>query len=136
MTFRSLFAACFCLVVLGALTVGAQMTSTTDPVSGNWGDPNGIGFDLKFDGKSAVSGTIRVVAGGTMRKPEIKAGLFNPATGALKLEGDTEAPDGSPAHFLIEGKIDKDEVAGVYFIAGNKGDFRFTRQPGVAFKLG
>src|SRR5262245_3351969 len=108
MTFRSLPIICVLLAL--SLTALAQTAKTPDPVSGNWGDPKGPGFDLKYDGKSTVSGTIRIVDSGNFSTAPIKKGTFNSQTRALKLEGDAKKPDGTISHFVIEGTVDKTEV--------------------------
>ena len=66
------------------------MAAQTDPISGTWtGDiglylsPRHIKFDLKFNGKSAISGTITGPGAA-----DFKTGTFDPNTGALKLEVD------------------------------------------------
>src|SRR5262245_10207903 len=103
------------VVLLFGTAVLAQTTKpAADPVSGNWGDPKSAGFELKFDGKSEVSGTIRIVDGANFSTAPVKKGTFNSQTRALKLEGDAKKPDGTISHFIIEGTIDKTEVAGTF----------------------
>lgn len=117
----------FLLLAL-SLTAPAQTAKpTADPVSGIWGDPQGPGFELKFDGKSTVSGTIRIVDGPNFSTAPIKKGTFNSQTHALKLEGDAKKPDGTIVHFVIEGTVDKTEVAGTYKFDTNQGNFTFPR---------
>ncbi len=73
--------------MLAATTLLAQ---SSDPVSGTWTGHIGPGtnpqfaitLELKFDGKSAVTGTVA----GFPTPGEVKTGTFDPATGALKLE--------------------------------------------------
>ena len=68
----------------------ALLAQNTDPVSGTWTGLIGPGtsptfavtLELKFDGKSAVSGTVA----GFPTPGEVKSGTFDPATGALKLQ--------------------------------------------------
>lgn len=117
-----------CLVLLCATYVFAQGNAAKDPVSGVWGDPDGPGFDLKFDGQHTVSGTIRIVRGDAKSTAAIKTGTFDPDTGVLKLEGETSGPDGVLAPFVIEGKIAEDKVTGTYKFSENaRGEFTFTR---------
>jgi hypothetical protein len=116
------------LVLAFSLTPLAQTAKpAADPVSGNWGDPKGPGFELKFDGKSAVSGTIRIVDGTNFSTAPIKKGTFNSQTRALKLEGEAKKPDGAISHFVIEGKVDNTVVAGTYNFDNNQGNFTFQR---------
>ncbi len=117
-----------CLILLCATSILAQSNEGKDPVSGVWGDPDGPGFDLKFDGKHGVSGTIRIVNDAGKSTAVIKTGTFDMATGALKLEGDATGPDGVEAPFVIEGKIAEDKVTGKYRFAENaQGEFTFAR---------
>jgi len=113
------------LFVTAALAQTAKPAA--DPVSGVWGDPKGPGFELKFDGKSNVSGTIRIVDGGNFSTAPIKKGSYNAQTRALKLEGEALKPDGTVSHFVIEGTVDKTEVAGTYNFDNNQGNFKFPR---------
>src|SRR5262245_45825019 len=126
MSFKSVLT--ISLLLLVPITFVAQTTkSTADPVTGNWGDPKGIGFDLKYDGKS-VSGTFRI--GNFRSEPitaPIKKGTFNSQTRALKLEGDAKKPDGTISHFVIEGTVDKTEVAGTWKFDNDQGHFKFRR---------
>lgn len=117
-----------CLILMCVPSMVAQNNAARDPVSGVWGDPDGPGFDLKFDGTHAVSGTIRIVNQARKSTAPIKTGTFDPTTGALKLEGDAKGPDGVSASFVIEGKIAEDTVTGTYKFAENaQGEFTFTR---------
>ena len=63
-------------------------------------------FDLKFDGTSKVTGTFT----GLPRPGDVKAGTFDPKTGALKLE---LGPAGDSAvRLTLEGTLAKDKAAG------------------------
>ena len=120
------------LLVSAVLSLVPAMFGQTnvagDPVSGVWGDPAGPGFELKFDGKHTVSGTIRIVHGEEKSSAAIKSGSYDPETRALKLTGDAKAPDGTLTPFLIEGKIEKETVTGTYqFGDAIKGEFTLTR---------
>ena len=122
MSFKTLL-----LLLVLLLFVTAALAQTADPVTGIWGDPKGPGFDLKYDGKSTVSGSIRIVDGGTFSTAPIKKGTFDSQTRALKLEGEAKKPDGTISHFLIEGTVDRTEVAGTYKFDDNQGNFKFLR---------
>jgi hypothetical protein len=119
------------LLVVLLLFVTAALAQTAkpaaDPLSGIWGDPQGPGFELKFDGKSMVSGTIRIVDGGNFSTAPIKKGTFNSQTRALKLEGEARKPDGTVSQFVIEGTVEKTEIAGIYKFDTNQGNFRFQK---------
>jgi len=91
--------------VLTAASARAQNPNLAgDPISGTWtGD---IGLDevsrtpitmqLRFDGSSAVAGTIAGPG-----QAEIKSGTFDPKTGAFKIEIDV-ADDTRPRRFVID----------------------------------
>ena len=107
MKLKSLLIACF--VLLSAVSVFAQSGGTAaDPLSGAWtGDmgPNAtrrqpITIELKFDGKAAISGAIT----GPPRPGEIKAGTFDPNTGALKLDVEVKG-DGGVFNVVLEGTV-------------------------------
>lgn len=93
-----------CCVLLSAESLAAQ---SADPISGTWTGVMGPGptpqfpvtLELKFDGKTAVTGTLA----GLPSPGEVKTGTFDPQTGALKLElGET----GNAAVLLIlEGTV-------------------------------
>ena len=122
MLLKSLLIACLNLSL--ALSMFAQASGTAaDPLSGTWtGEPSGVVFELKFDGKGTVSGTVTP-------KPGPIKGTFDPKTGALKIEGDTTAPDGTPCRFVIEGKVDNGTATGTAICGSQKvGDFRITKQ--------
>jgi len=128
MNFRTVLSLALVLLlfVVAAFAQTAK-PATTDPVTGNWGDPKGPGFELKYDGKSIVSGTIRIVDGGNFSTAPIKKGTFNAQTRALKLEGEAKKPDGTLSHFVIEGTVDNTVVAGTYNFDNNQGNFTFRR---------
>jgi hypothetical protein len=88
-----------CCVVVAGGGLFAQSSAKADPITGSWtgeirgeNDAEGrpITLNLKFDGKSAVTGTMT----GLPSPGDVKKGTFDPGTGALKLElgktGETE----------------------------------------------
>jgi hypothetical protein len=101
-----------------------------DPISGTWTgelvrqNASGIiavTMELKFDGKSSVSGTVK----GLPNPAEVKAGTFDPKTGALKLQlGKT----GDAAVLLIlEGTVVKDTATG-RFTGDESGEFKIAKK--------
>jgi hypothetical protein len=104
-----------------------QTPDSADPVSGMWkgdmaptGETNRQSFtmELRFDGKSGVSGTVQ----GPTTVP-IKAGIFDPKSGRLKL--DVEVRAGVP--FAFDGKLQQGTISGSVSGANKTGDFRMTR---------
>ena len=112
-------------VMFSAATLFAQ-----DPVTGTWTGHIGPGtapqyavtLDLKFDGKSAVTGTVS----GFPTPGDVKSGTFDPATGALKLQlGET---GNTQVMLEIEGTIVLGSVTGRGLAGGSEtGTFKFTK---------
>jgi len=80
-----------CGLVIASAGLFAQSSAKADPITGAWtgeiraeNDAEGrpITLNLKFDGKSIVTGTMT----GLPNPGDVKKGTFDPATGALKLE--------------------------------------------------
>jgi DinB family protein len=101
--------------------------SATDPVSGRWSGDIGLNhanrhpvtFDLKFDGKSAISGTV------TGPGPaQLRSGSFDPQTGAFKLE--VEVGDGTPSRMIFDGFAVKGMATGRVTDGNQSGTFRLT----------
>lgn len=128
MAFRSMLIAFF--VLLGVVPASAQTRAETrDPVTGNWGSDGLTYLELKFDGKSSVSGTTIWRMGSSYEhRAAIKAGTFDAKTGILKLEGEGKRPDGVAVAYVIEGKIEKDTVTGTFKFGDDGGEFTFKRQ--------
>jgi hypothetical protein len=124
-----LLASLFCGVLLYASWPAAQ-APTADPISGNWGRDGMTYLELKFDGKRSVTGTTIWRSGpdSPERRNPIKTGTFDPKSGALKLEGEGERPDGSSAAYVIEGTLEKDTLSGTFQFGDRNGAFSFTRK--------
>ena len=117
------------IVLEGAGTIAQTGAETKDPVTGKWGVDGRTNLDLKFDGKSTVSGTtIWYQRNSYEHRAAIKAGRFDAKTGALKLEGEGKRPDGVVVAYVIEGKIEKDTVTGTFKFGDDGGAFTFKRQ--------
>jgi hypothetical protein len=123
-------AAFFVLLLQAAVSV-----QSGDPLSGSWGS-DGLPFlELKFDGKNAVTGTAIWRNGDDMvRRTPIRTGTFDPKTGAFRLEGEGERPDGVKGTYVIQGVLKGDTVSGTYKMADRGGDFSFSRLKQTAGK--
>jgi hypothetical protein len=95
-----------CCVLLSASSVLAQSRGAkTDAISGTWtGDlildrTRSITLELKFDGTRKVTGTLT----GMPNPADVKAGTFDPKTGALKL--DLGKRDDPAVLLVFEGKV-------------------------------
>jgi hypothetical protein len=121
-----------CGVVLSATAVFAQAGGTTaDPITGTWtGElapqdgppPASVTFELKFDGKKAVTGTFT----GLPDPGEVKAGTFDPETRALKLE--LGKLDGEAVLIVLEGKVVNGTATGTVKARGGGGTFKLAKK--------
>lgn len=132
MTRRQIIVACS--VLLSATSLFAQAggaKASADPITGTWtgtlliqqSEPRTvpITMELKFDGKSAVSGTFT----GLPTPGDVKTGTFDPKKGTLKLQlGKT----GEAAVLLVlEGAVVKDTATG-QFKGDHSGEFKLTKK--------
>jgi hypothetical protein len=116
------------LLSLAVLPVAAQ---TADPISGKWGSDGATFLDLKYDGKTGITGTAIWRGDGKEVAMPIKSGTFDPKKGAFTIEGDGEGPDGRKGAYRIEGVVTGDVIRGKYTFAGRDGDFSFDRLNGA-----
>jgi hypothetical protein len=111
---------------------GGKKADKTDSISGTWTgelapqdapNPMRVTMELKFDGKSAVTGTVS----GLPNPADVKAGTFDPKTGALELQLG-KASD--PAVLLVlEGTVVKGTASGKVSGEGGSGAFKITKKP-------
>jgi len=131
MTRRRLIAICCALVIAAPMLAQAQKSDeAADPITGTWdGDlvlegrgPVAITMELKFDGKSAVTGTFQ----GLPNPGDVKAGTFERKTGALKLQ---LGKQGEAATLLtLEGTVAKGVATG-RFSGDESGTFKLSKKP-------
>jgi hypothetical protein len=124
------FAVIFVVLALASAASGQTRGAKNDPISGTWagellpsGAPRGrtITLELKYDGKSKVSGTMA----GLPNPADVKAGTYDPKTGALKLE--LGIVDAAAVLLVFEGKVDKNTAAG--WVSGeDQGEFKLARK--------
>jgi hypothetical protein len=103
--------------------------SKADPLSGTWtgelvpdnGGRISITMDLKFDGKTAVSGTFS----GLPNPGDVKSGTFDPKTGALKLNLGKQGED--PVLLVFDGSVVKGSATG-HFTGEVTGQFKITKK--------
>jgi hypothetical protein len=122
----------YLVILLAALTASpalSQSRGAPDAISGTWtgtlmlsaskGTP--VTFQLKFDGKSAVSGTFT----GLPNPGDVKSGTFDPKSGALKLQlGKQGAVD---VLLSLDGKVVKGIATG-QFTGEASGDFKLEKK--------
>ena len=121
-----------CCVLLSATTMFAQTGNAkakADPISGTWtgtlvldeSRTIPVTMELKFDGKSAVTGTVS----GMPNPADVKAGTFDSKTAALKLQ---VGKKGDEAVLLVlDGTVVKDTVTG-HFTGEKSGEFKITKK--------
>lgn len=128
MKLNALMAACVVLL-LATSTAGQDRPAAADPISGSWGSDGQPLLELKFDGKSTVTGTTIWRDGGReITRAPIKTGTFIPKTGAFRLEGEARNPrDGATVRYVIEGKVENATATGSYELGGQKGEFTFKK---------
>ena len=115
------------LALVTAASLAAQ-TRTTDPISGAWGQNDVPMLELKFDGKSAVTGTAHWRNGAQDNPAPIAKGTFDAKKSAFRLEGEGKGRDGNTGHFVVEGSVlDGDTIGGTYDFSGEKGNFTFRK---------
>jgi hypothetical protein len=119
------------VVSLAMLLAAWVHVAAVDAISGTWtgeitmagrDQPVAITLVLKLDGKNAVTGTFA----GLPNPGDVKAGTFDPKTGALKLR---LGKVGDPAVLLVfDGTLAKDKVTGR--VSGEVGGtFTVSRKP-------
>ena len=119
---------------LFAQSTGGKPQSTggkakPDPITGTWtgalvregGSPIPVTMELKFDGKSAVSGTVS----GLPNPADVKAGTFEPKTGALKLQLGKQGD--SAVLLVLDGTVVKGTATGR--VSGDaSGEFKIAKK--------
>jgi hypothetical protein len=121
-----------CCMLLSATAIFAQSgdaKAKPDPLSGTWtgemvpdnGGRITITMALKFDGKSAVTGTFS----GLPNPGDVKTGTFDPKTGALKLQLGKQGEDA--VLLVFEGTVAKGAATG-HFTGEVTGDFKLAKK--------
>jgi hypothetical protein len=116
-----------CVLLSGSPVMAQSRGAKTDAISGTWTGElileraRSITLELKFDGKSKITGTFT----GLPRPGDVKAGTFDPKTGALKLDvgitGDTSV------RLVFEGKVVKGAASGT--VTGEMtGEFKIAKK--------
>jgi hypothetical protein len=119
-------------MLVSATTMLAQSQGAkpkADPLSGTWtgemipgnGGRISITMELKFDGKSAVSGTFS----GLPNPGDVKTGTFDPKTGALKLQLGKQGE--AEVLIVLEGTVVKGTATG-HFTGEITGEFKLSKK--------
>jgi hypothetical protein len=122
------FAIVFSIIVSGcSSTPAVSQDAPTGKWSGEYGpdadrrDP--ISVDLRWEDKT-LRGTIHA---GPRSLPLTKAS-FNADSGAIVMEFDAEGNGGRTVHYVIDGKVSGNTMAGTWSHDDQHGDFRVTKQ--------
>ena len=108
---------------------GQTKAAKPDPITGTWAgelSPQdaprtmAVTMELKFDGKSAVTGTVSVFP----NPADVKAGTFDPKTGALKLQ--LGKKDEAAVLLVLEGTVVKGTASG-RVTGETAGEFRIAK---------
>jgi hypothetical protein len=120
------------LIALLLVSCSSKPAPAADaPPSGRWSGDFGpdavrrepVAVDLRWEG-AALNGSVKV---GVRSIPLTKAS-FTPTTGAITLEFDAQGSEGQPVHYVIDGKIDGNMMAGTWHHDEVSGDFRVTKE--------
>lgn len=125
-----------CCLALSVATTPAQSGAAkdekkADAISGTWtGEltprdapgPVQVTMELKFDGKSAVTGTVS----GLPNPAEVKAGTFDQKSGALNLKlGKASGPE---VLLVLDGTVAKGAASGKVTGDGGGGEFKIKKK--------
>jgi len=131
MTRRSFVTVCCVLLVAASpLAQSKGEKAGSDPISGTWtgelrrqGDDRGtpVTMELKFDGKSDVTGTFT----GLPNPGDVKKGTFDPKSGAVKLQLGKQGDD--TVLLVLDGTLAKGTMAGK-FSGEESGEFKITKK--------
>lgn len=131
---RRIAAIAFCVLLAVSSVVAQSQDSkarTDDPLSGTWtgeftlkrdaSNVVQITMELKFDGRSEVSGSFT----GLPTPGDVKTGTFDPKEGTLKLE---LGKQGQPEVLLVlEGTVANGTATG-HFTGEETGDFKISKK--------
>jgi len=141
---RARIVAVICLLACLASTipmVGQQRGPVTPDVlsgewTGDWGptptDRNMVSVDLKWDGKTTLTGTVKSIQPSRPDVTLVKSTLTW-ATNTVHMEADSASPSGgAPVHFIIDGKLANGMMTGSWNHDTTKGDFKLSRKNPVS----
>jgi len=122
------------LSIVACLAVAiSAVAQGSDPVSGTWsgdwgpsaGDRNKVTVQLKWDGK-ALTGSI--TGGDNVTSPiALTKTTYDAKTGAIHMEAEAKGRSG-PVHYVVEGRVVKNEMIGSWSHDNRKGDFKLTKK--------
>ena len=98
--------------------------------SGKWSGDYGpdaqrrdpVTLDLRWE-----NATLRGTVHAGPRSLDISQAVFKPETGAIQIQFDAQA-NGRAVHYVVDGKLEGDQISGSWTHDDQKGDFRVTKQ--------
>jgi len=122
-----------CAVVAALLLAAGcapKPTSSNEAPSGTWSGDYGpdpdrrdpVTLDLRWE-NSVLRGTVHAGP----RSLDLQNTSFKPETGAITMEFEAQA-NGRAVHYVIDGKVEGNQMKGTWGHDDVKGDFRLTRQ--------
>jgi hypothetical protein len=120
-----------CVAALLAIAPAAFAQAGADPLSGTWvgdwgpspQDRNQVTVELKYS-NNTLTGTVNPGPNAL----EIQKATFDPKTSAVHLEVDAKSRRGTPIHYVVDGKVDKDTMTGTWSHDNRTGDFKITKK--------
>jgi len=118
---------CLCLCLASALLA---QDKAADPISGVWfgyygtspRDQAQVRLTLEWDGR-VLTGEVT-----TGDDPfDIEKATFDPKTGAIHMEVVTPGRGRGVYHYIIDGKVEKDTITGLWHHESAKGDFQVKK---------
>ena len=125
------FLALLVLLLAACASKPAASAEAGPPPSGSWSGDFGpdaerresVRLDLNWEGKN-----LRGVVHSGVRDLEISKAFFNPETGAITLEFDAQGNGGQIVHYVIDGKVAGNTMAGSWVHDTQRGDFKVTKR--------
>jgi hypothetical protein len=107
------------------------LNAAPDPLSGTWTgdwgpneyDRNQVTVELKWDGQN-LTGTVNPGPNAV----ELKKTTFDPKTGAIHMEADAASRRGGQVHYIIDGKVEGNNMTGSWSHDNRKGDFKIAKK--------
>ena len=116
----------FVLLATCAPKAAPSATAPTGKWSADYGpdaqrrDP--VTLDLRWE-NAILRGTVHAGP----RSLDISQALFTPETGAIQIQFDAQA-NGRAVHYVVDGKVEGNEIRGSWSHDDQKGDFHVTKQ--------
>ena|ERR1051326_793687 len=119
------------LLLLSACASAPTPANSNKTPAGSWSGEYGLGPDrrepISVDLRWEEANLKGVVHAGSRTLPITKAS-FTEDTGAVTLEFDAEGNNGKAVHYVIDGKVSGNTMAGTWSHDDQHGDFRVTKQ--------